>query len=545
MIYKRARQLLRRYPESNFVASIRDFINRDLCEKSLRSVKRTKNIAAELIPDPVYFALMGSLVGDTLRETDARPQLVVVRSVNAVLGFSVLTEVRRSAIFSWLFMRQWINSYEGLKSLSIAYRSSSLDRMFADFCDAFRSYGIWKRWRQTPSNGKLEELEIDGVTCGDLVIDSYLRLKPSPKFNVNSFFVWRLLWQALRDVGRAKAYFKSTPPALYLTAYATYIEHGIAARVAVSESIPVYSFGNLVQFGLRLTDRHYRHTPDCSKYRESFAELSSQAQKDCLAEAERLLEFRLSGGLDQATSYMKNSAYAKTQLCSEEKSADLKGAVIVFLHDFYDSPHVWDSFIFTDFWDWIVATIETLESENIKYFVKPHPNQVALSDRAIVTLREKYPTMRWLNISTDNRVLAEAGISLGVTVYGTVAHELAYLGVPTLGAASHPHHAFNFCYAARTRNEYISYLKEKNPEILSREQMKEEAMEFFVMHNRLYDPQQREVASAFVKYWKLAAEAKTESESAEALIALQDLRRTAGYNGLIKELSQLVAAYDS
>ena len=74
--------------------------------------------------------------------------------------------------------------------------------------------------------------------------------------------------------------------------------------------------------------------------------------------AEAQLKHRLSGGIDDAMAYMKNSAYTYT----DAKIPNVKGSVVIFLDDFYDSPHVYDELIFQDFWSWVCFTIGTLKN---------------------------------------------------------------------------------------------------------------------------------------------------------------------------------------
>ncbi len=533
---KKLFQIFKRYPDSTCIDKMRyhfaKLYQSGVCSKS-GSIRK---VAVESIPDPVYFGLMGVLMGDILAKWGGKPELVVVRSVNAYLGFSIWSELRRSALMNWLVMRQWVSAYGALVS-DFAYRSSSWSHPLQDAYDLIRSYRIWKKWCQGKANNKFDDLEIDGIICGDLVIDSYLRLKPSPFFNVEDKFVWRLLWQTLRDINRARSYFSAEKPAVYLTTYSTYIEHGIAVRVALQEKVPIFSFGNFLKFGLQLTIDHYRHTPDAREYRKTFESLHPDVRKACLDEAERILEYRMSGGIDHATGYMRNSAYARTVECSANELSELRGAVVVFLHDFYDSPHIWDDFVFTDFWDWIVTTIEILKKGGVKFFIKPHPNQIRICDTAIDCLRSKYPELKWLDVATNNKVLAQAGILCGVTVYGTIAHELAYLGIPTIGAASHVHHSFSFCRTAKNRDEYAKLLKDCHSIHMAREEMKNEALAFFVVHNSLYDKMAREVSSAFMHYWKLSASAESEEDSNLAIKALERLRNTAGYKNFISKMA--------
>ena len=522
--------------ESIFIMEIRRYFEEDLRIGPDQDKAVTHKIALELTTDPVYFGLMVALLADIKSEVRVESEAVVVRSVNAAFGLSVWSEIRRIAILNWIVTRKWVASFGQLVK-RVAYRSSSWNSPLHDAVAILVSYGIWQRWKRQGGEVPFDSLVVDGVICGDLIIDSYIRFKPSPAFDIENIFVWRLLWQACRDIRRARSYFRNNNPSLYLTTYSTYIEHGIPVRVALQEGVPVFSFGNFFKFGLQLTAKHFRHTRDCSEYKKHFELLDAETREMLIKEAESVLEFRMSGGVDSATRYMRNSAYAKTESQNSSNNfSDLEGAVVVFLHDFYDSPHIWDNFIFTDFWEWIVTTIKILEQKKIKFYIKPHPNQTSLSDKDIAHLRTIYPRLNLLDTAVDNRTIAQAGVLCGITVYGSVAHELAYLGVPTIGAASAPHESFRFCRIAKNLNDYTRLVQNCHLLDFSPKDMRQEALEFFIMHNSLQDLKEKHVSNAFVEYWMLANSAHSETQAKQAIKALNYLRGREGYKAFISKV---------
>ena len=136
-------------------------------------------------------------------------------------------------------------------------------------------------------------------------------------------------------------------PEAYLTTYSSYIVHGIPVRVAVSENIPVYSFGDLGKFAVPITKNHLFHTSDI-KILEIFNSLKDKKIL-ALKKSEELLNYRISGGIDPATSYMTKSAYSENININQDLKLRLKNKPVIFLHDFYDSPHIFDDLIFNDF----------------------------------------------------------------------------------------------------------------------------------------------------------------------------------------------------
>jgi hypothetical protein len=458
-----------------------------------RAEASVDTLAFQSVPDKFYFLLFGAICAHLNAGFRGRAELVVVRAASGAVGTGWLAELKRAAPVTWLWSRPWVRAYGALID-GVAYRCATWMHPFSDLVDWIRSKHLW---RQLQQQGEDYSLLIDGIEVVDLIIDSYLRFKPSPEFEVTDPFVRRLVWQALRDVRQAQAYFGKSKPRWYLTSYTTYVEHGIPVRVALRSGAEVWSFGNLNSFGKRLTRADHFHTQNFAGYRRDFQSLDRQDER--LRQARKQLENRLSGGIDAATSYMRQSAYAQS---GAELPKELAGAVVVFLHDFYDSPHIYPELVFHDFWRWICFTIEVLQRTGVTFFLKPHPNQINLSDEALGRLRQKYPSLKWLPANASNAQLARADIACGVTVYGTVAHELAYMGVPSIGCARHPHFTFDFCRTARTRYEYEVLLKTYSEKLISKEEMQRQALAFYYMHNLHGARDERELQEAFVAFWR-------------------------------------------
>ena len=486
-------------------------------------------ICIESVPDKLYFLLFGLICQQIKFHSNLESELVVVRAINGAMGTGCIASAKRSSVLTWWWSRQWERAYGSLMN-GVAYRCAALFQPISDFKDWKKSKLLWTQFKLQEENFSLV---INGMEFGDLVVDSYLRFMPSPRFDSHAPFVRQLIWQVLRDVRQAEQYFTKKKPKIYLSSYSTYIEHGVAVRVALHKGIPVWTFGELVRFGKRLSLQNVYHTTDCTNYRAEFDLLDRQ--EDRLSEAAERLNFRLSGGIDPATSYMRQSAYGQK---NSILSPDLKGAVVVFLHDFYDSPHVFPELVFCDFWSWVCFTIETLQISGVTFYLKPHPNQIEMNQDVLIDLRRQYPDVKWLPSSVSNTQLAEVGVVCGVTVYGTVAHELAYLGVPSIGCAQHPHHSFDFCRTAKTRDEYKTMLQ--SPSLLPIDiiEMRRQALIFYYMHNIHGVPEEIALVRSFSTLWN-ACNQRDGNDSA-VLSALKNLSNQKAFHTFIHDLIKVI-----
>ena len=137
---------------------------------------------------------------------------------------------------------------------------------------------------------------------------------------------------------------------------------------------------------------------------------------------------------------------------------------------------------------------------------------------ALQRLKQERPDLKWLSPIANNMQLAQAGIVGGVTAYGTVAHELAYLGVPSVSCALHPHHAFDFSKTATTVLQYEELLKELHDKNTDESQLSQEALKFFWAHNLNKTQSEKDILSLKNKMWK-----KSQLPGHEGLTAMYEL----------------------
>jgi hypothetical protein len=430
-------------------------------------------VLVQCVEDLYYFGVFGRIICSLRERRPIRAEQFVLRSLQLGESKSLLRFVAFRLLINRLASSKWVRLYNSFCD-GVGYRSTGLRFLVGDVIDFCRALACW---RGLSDRAALTSLTIADVPVGDLINDSFLRFKPAPTVDIGDVYLLVVIWQAHRDIRRAKDYFKRVRPILYLTSYTTYVQHGIAVRVALQCGVRVFSFGNYHQFAKRLSLTDWVHTSNPDGYADEFSSLKDSDQK--LKEAEEALSVRMAGGIDSATAYMKRSAYAK----SGDPVPDVKGAVVIFLHDFFDSPHVYRGLVFPDFWEWICFTIDILNKAGARFFLKPHPNQIELNDLVLKDLKQRYPEVEMISPGITNNQLAEAGVACAVTVYGTVAHEMAYLGVPSIACAHHPHVSFSFCKTAKNKTEYAEALLQYSDINFNQLEMHRQSLIFYYMHN--------------------------------------------------------------
>lgn len=494
-------------------------------KKMHRPTSGTRDVALVQCVEDIYnFSLFGRVITSLCEQCPIRVEQFVLNSLRSGESGS-LKGFLRTRFINGLAGKKWVELYKSFCG-RIGYRSTGLGFPFGDAMDAYRALICW---RGLGSKDVLISLAIDEVPVGDLVNDSYLRFKPAATVDLEDTYLWLIIWQAHRDIRRAKHYFSRVRPKLYITSYSSYIQHGIAVRVALQQGVRVFSFGNYQELAKELTLTDWTHTKNTDDYADRFSMLENQDQK--LAQADAALAARMSGTIDSATAYMKRSAYAETK----EPVPDVRGAVAIFLHDFFDSPHVYRDMVFPDFWEWACFTIETLEQANTRFFIKPHPNQIDLSSGVLNDLIRRYPAIRMISPNITNKQLAQAGLACAVTVYGTVAHEMAYLGVPTIGCGDNPHISFDFCKSAKNKTEYAELLKESCQLNFDKPAMKRQSLIFYYMHNLNSGAEEKSLLDAVAKLRNdCGSPALNNQQLHESLENISALR---GFNAFISGLA--------
>lgn len=327
--------------------------------------------------------------------------------------------------------------------------------------------------------------ELLGVQVGVAVYDTFLRETMQPTLDLASPDFCRIAYEAFLILRATERYFGERDVRVVILGHCVYNNWKIlsdyararGAQVFVtynSRAIPLHDVN--ANRGLLTTD----HTP----YKREFASLPHDQQEACRAAGEQLLLRRLSGELDHGLSYMSKSPYSGNDRIGLSLD-DSKKAIVVMLHSFVDSPHIYEHMVFADFLDWVHHTLDACRSPDLlqrcQILVKPHPNRFPAEDALIERFMADYPFAKLIPPETSNSAIAQLRPACVVTVYGSVAPEFSYQGIPVITCGDNPCSAFGFTFQARTKEEYRSLLISADSLRLTPQQITEVG-EFMYMH---------------------------------------------------------------
>jgi len=300
------------------------------------------------------------------------------------------------------------------------------------------------------------------------VIATYIRYvaRPGERFGLcpydHRFLSMLRYWDNYKQI--LNFVFYALNPSAYFSLYSGYLIWQSPIKIAIARTIPVMV--------LSCHDRLYRvsdsQIPKQMVLNQNL--LQSEDMVDGLPTVDKLvhagteiLNQRLVGIIDSSTSYMARSAYQRCSTdsfweirtfsnCCNHVTQDIlknmtRGFVVIFMHEFSDYHHygVLPDFV-SSYYDWFCQTISYLESSSIPYVVKIHPQIMSYPERYSQTINAliayckasafKIPVLAG-EVTTND--LVECGMSLGLTIRGTVAIELAFMRIPFICSGNPPY----------------------------------------------------------------------------------------------------------
>ena len=361
--------------------------------------------------------------------------------------------------------------------IEIFYESKNLSSLkaFKNFIFAL------KYFIKTKSKEELLNHQFKEIDCGDLIYDSYLRFNRKPTLNIYDINLLFYIWDCYNQVVYFDDLIRKNKVNAYFSSYSSYIAHGIPVRVFLKYNLRVFTQG-LVNLNTNCKIKELfiddtTHVKPHWKYKSIFNGLPNKNELSKLGY--KKLANRFKGYNDLA--YMKLNQYSKdykTPIFFQK----LDG--VVFIGDFYDSPHVYRSMVFNDFYEWLIFTIEFSLENKINLGFKTHPNQIEEGDLLIKKIMYSYPQLNWVDPLTSNNIIFKSGIKFGVSLHGSVLPELAFNNIIPICCGDNPTSNFDFVFEAKTKSEYANMLK--NYKNLSFNQDLKYQLGAFYYMNQLY-----------------------------------------------------------
>ncbi len=309
-------------------------------------------------------------------------------------------------------------------------------------------------------------IHFEDVLIGDLIYDTYLRYFHQTDITEITNDVIKVIEIGLNMYYNFIELLKQKPIKALVNTYTTYLEHGITARICLQKEIPVYTVGS---YSYRLQEA----TKDFPYHQINH--VSFNPNKNIGAEkmklAETIFTSRFSGVIDDATSYMRQSAFQDNQMNEEFKNTFLskKRNVVIYPHDYYDSQHINRALLFPNLYQYLKEVLENLKDlEDTNVFVKPHPNGIEGTMEMTIDLVKSFnkPHFHLVQSDVSNNNIIELRPDLICTYRGTVGLEMAYFKIPTIALYDNMYTNFDFVHTCYDTQSYFDIIKgDKKAEI--------------------------------------------------------------------------------
>ncbi|MCX6116139.1 MAG: hypothetical protein NT027_01245, partial [Proteobacteria bacterium] len=298
----------------------------------------------------------------------------------------------------------------------------------------------------------LEKFEVEGVVIGDLIYDTYLRETNSatvdfrdPDFKrvfSECISIYRDLWDLFLEL-------QITAVCISHCVY----QYAISARIATHFEIPAFQVTG--EHVYRMSKQNSHAYTEFKYFKRQFQALPLDEQRVGVELAKARLELRFQGQIGVDMPYSTQSAF---EVVSEHTwqgfPKDGKLRILVATHDFFDSPHSYGNNFYPDFLIWLDSLGKISELTDYHWFLKTHKDSVADDSEIFSSLLQKYPKFHMLDPRISHHEIIAEGIDLALTVFGTIAMEYPYFGVPVINASeNNPHVSFDFSITPRDKNE--------------------------------------------------------------------------------------------
>ena len=318
------------------------------------------------------------------------------------------------------------------------------------------------------SKSDITKIEIDNILLGDLIYDGYLKLYSEVTIDYNSQKFQRYLFQFILVYLFWKNYFNNNNVKSVLGVHNLYA-YGIIYRLAFSNNIEVFTVLDGRVF--RLNRKNQFQYNEYKNFKNFFSEFK-EIDKDKLRQFSKIsIEKRLNGELGNNIKELitTKSAFSKPyDNKNKVLSNNNKLKVLIATHQVGDPCNILGENFFPDFYEWLNYLSRVSKETDYEWYIKDHPYYSDLKyakslDRTSkLTRKIVKENNKLIHLESDisHHQIINEKIDFVLTIYGTIAFEYAYFGIPVVMATKNcPTSNYSFNILPDNFNDYENILK--------------------------------------------------------------------------------------
>ncbi|HEV8082822.1 MAG TPA: hypothetical protein VGP55_06460 [Chitinophagaceae bacterium] len=327
-----------------------------------------------------------------------------------------------------------------------------------------------------------------GIKIFHSLIEYSIRMHPLGKFIFNSRETLDLIAKSINYIRCCTRFFKQNNVVLIIGGDEAYIHGSILGQLAVQKNIKhlyIKQFNPYIA-GFHFDTKTLYAGPNFKTYPDFYSTL--HLDPEIINQYRNEIRDAANGRPNYF--FMRNQDTPIPDLTKVEKDF-LDDAVVLFLHDFIDSPGIYGSCVFFDQWEWIAESVTILKRYNKRLVIKIHPNVNDSNKVAIQLLKQLYhddKSILFIEKKTSLIVLKENGIRGVLTLFGSVIVECAFLGIPCISAANNPYIGFEISLNAISKNDFRKKMANLCGGKIQQEpgELKMKSVRAFISHRMFY-----------------------------------------------------------
>jgi hypothetical protein len=413
-------------------------------------------------------------------------------NIVAFFNYSLLSADLYFSLFNKI--KWWVGNFFLLKNFGI-YKSFNTDEIIRPVISKHIVKISKKYFLQTikkiKNKNDILNLKINNILIGDLLYDTYLKSRVVPTIDIHSKDFRNFYLDFIRLLLFWIEYFNNNQVKIIAGVHSVY-SYALPLRVAINNGIPAYIVNtNAI---IKYSKDNMFGTPSCDfkNYKKNFKKVPKQLQRNGLKISRLKLHQRFQGvtGANINMDYADKSSFSSIKDNSVLKSNN-KFKILICTHDFFDSPHLFGKFLFSDYYEWLNYLGELSKQTDFDWYIKNHPSYGGkfqiyqkFTNDVVFKMFNNHPKIKILPNDISHKQLIKDGIKAVLTGYGTVAMEYAYFSIPTINAfPMNPYMNYKFTFSPSNISKYKSIINKLDK--IKLKVNKKEIFEYYFMKNLL------------------------------------------------------------
>jgi hypothetical protein len=323
------------------------------------------------------------------------------------------------------------------------------------------------KFKKFKNKDQLRKYKFKNILIGDLIYDTVIRTYQIPTIDLIDARLLNKFLEAHLIFLKVEKYLNKNDVKFLIASDCVYNQFGIISRICNKKKIKtlyLHYFGRgMYNFKLSTYDKKINSFKNpYYRYKKIFKSLNPLQQKKGLRIGKDLLIKRIGGDVKSGTPYLDKSPYNSNLIEKKDKFFNKKNyQTLLLLHNFFDAPHKYRNFIYSDYLEWALETIKILEKKKVKTYIKFHPMIIdKIADKEakedIMKIVRNNKNFKIINPKTSYKSLINNGLNSAITCHGTAACELSYFNINVINCGDNPHINYNFCTHTKSKREYIN-----------------------------------------------------------------------------------------